>query len=173
MASPAASTQRTCSTHEGWHLQSSWVISNSKRLAVGRMEQTHRTCEASWHTCTPECTHSCSLSTSSWSSRMQAWKVLMPTLDERLAIRLQLPNFGRDLSDDQRVHSPTLCQKLRGGTLAADWPAGTVKQPSGSYRTLLTAIRRQARRRWLRRARTCPSCSSASVARSICTVSTQ
>ena len=92
----------------------------------------------------------------------------MPTLDDNLAIRLELPNVRHDLSDNQRVHFPTLWLKLRGGTLAADRPAGTVKQPSGSYRTLLTAIRRQAMRRWLRRARTCPSCSSASVARSIC-----
>jgi hypothetical protein len=35
---------------------------------------------------------------------------------------------------------------------------------------MLTAIRRQATRCWLRRARTWPSCSSASVARSICTM---
>lgn len=32
----------------------------------------------------------------------------------------------------------------------------------------LTAIRRRTRRRWERCARICPSCSSASVARSIC-----
>lgn len=95
-------------------------------------------------------------------------ELLMPILDKRHATRLQLPNAGRDLSDDQRANFPPLGRSYEVAPWQPTWPAGTVVQASGSYSTLLTAIRRQAMRRWLRRARTCPSCSSASVARSIC-----